>query len=294
MGKIVVDIGGTKTVVAEFKNGILSIIARFPTADRYQDQIDAILESLGDRSPIDAVSIGAPGPLRPEDGIISNPPNLPQWKNVPLAKVLSERLGGIPVKLENDANLGALGEAHFGAGKEYGTVFYLTISTGIGAGIVIDGVIFGGYKTMAGEVHAIDPGLFFGKPSGYNIIERASGPGMLRHATRLIKQGMQSSLDIERLSTSDLFEAFDKEDHVATEVVQTARHALTGLIACVSTIVAPDIVVLGGGLCTNPAWFVDPLRYELPRALSIPELKDIPIRRAMLWDSAVLYGAAIL
>lgn len=291
----VADIGATKTVVAYCNEGRIETVGRFPTPSTGTEVVENIVGSLENdgRRPFVRLGIGAPGPLDAEHGVILDPPNLPGWRDFPLVCELEKRLD-VPVRLENDANVGALGEAIFGSGKSYPSVFYLTLSTGIGAGLVIDGRIFSGYRGMAGEVHAIDPGTYFGAETGENIIERSSGPGMVRCAQRRISAGMPTSLDARTLDTYTLLAALDENDRVALETVETARNAIAGLLINVLTIVAPSVIVLAGGLCTENRWFVDPIRERVRRWTTISALRDVPIERATLWDTAVLYGAAVL
>jgi len=294
---VVIDIGATKTVLARFsedKNGHrVEPFDRFPTPATGEALVQEILRALNGAGPVSHIGIGAPGPLDPRSGVFLDPPNMPGWRNFPLVQTLKDALG-VPVLLENDANVGALGEALFGSGRGCPSVFYLTISTGIGAGLVVDGRIFGGYKGMAGEVHAIDPGTYFGGETGETVIERASGPGMVRCALKRIAAGMETSLSTETVDTYTLLAALATGDPVAVATVESARDALAGLLVHVLAILAPDMVVLAGGLCTDSSWFVDPVRERVHRGTKIPELREVPIERASLWDTAVLYGAAAL
>lgn len=291
-----VDIGATKTVVAGYQDGEITRLDRFLTPADPEQEVEKIVSSVsaaGLTDKISAAGLGAPGPLDPERGVILNPPNLPGWKGFPLAESLHDALG-VPVLLENDANVGALGEAIHGSGTGYRSLFYLTISTGIGSGIVVDGHIFGGHRGIAGEVWAIEPGHFTGDPTGDNLIERASGPGLIRTAKKLIAEGVQSELEAEALDTAALLSAADRGDPVAVRTLESGQNAMAGLVVSVLCILAPECVVLAGGLCTEPHWFVEPIRQKVSEWLSIPELTEIPIMRGALWDSAVLYGAAEL
>lgn len=294
---IVVDIGATKTVIAYFSDDNVTPLDRFPTPEQGGEAVGAIAASLeshrGGLGRIERIGVGAPGPLDAARGVILSPPNLPGWRDYPLVAELQRRTD-LPARLENDANLGALGEAIFGSGRSHFSVFYLTISTGVGAGLVIDGEIFGGYRGMAGEVHAIDPQTYFGCESGYDLNDRASGAGMVRSAKRLIDEGASTKLESTGLDTYRLLAALEQGDPVAVETVEGARNAVAGLLINVLAILAPAVVVLAGGLCTDNRWIVDPVRERVHRWMRLPELAEIPIERAALWDKAVLYGAAAL
>jgi glucokinase len=286
---VAVDIGATKTVIAVYEGTVMSEIARFPTGRHPEDEVTRIVETIRKEpraSAATAVGIGAPGPLDPVAGRILAPPNLVGWRDFPLVDELVSRLGKT-TRLENDANLGALGEAVHGSGAGYRSMYYVTISTGIGAGFVIDGKIFGGHRGIAGEVFAVEPGHFNGMPGGDNLNELASGPGLVRRAKRL------SSHD-GNFDTPELFAAVDAGDALAVGILEDGRNAIVGLLTTVLFSVAPDAIVLAGGLCTENRWFVEPVRDRVRTWVNIPELAEVPIERAKLWDRAVLYGAAEL
>ncbi len=294
---VAVDVGGTKTVVAverlEGPDRFLEL-GRFPTDGDPEVAARNIVQTIrdGDVKPA-AVGIGCPGPLDPSTGTLVAPPNLRGWWGFPLAPRIEEQLG-VPVRLENDANVGALGEAIHGSGRGSASIYYLTISTGIGAGYVVNGKILGGYKTMAGEIWALDPGSFFGELTGESIEDRASGPGLIRGATRRIREGGTTTLTADGLDTRILLAAAEKGDPVAVEALEAGRNAIAGTVVSILVTVAPDSIVLAGGLCTESRWFVDPVKERVAAWLPSAQLKEIPIYRAELWDSAVLFGAAEL
>ncbi|MDA3949980.1 MAG: ROK family protein [Spirochaeta sp.] len=296
---IAIDIGATKTVVTCTVDGAFHTrTIRIPTeqdpelaVDRIVEAIDTVQRDAGISGKI--VALGCPGPLDPASGTIISPPNLRQWWGFPLTERLEARVG-IPFILENDASLGALGEARYGGGRGASSLYYITLSTGIGAGYIVDGHIVGGYRAMAGEVWAFDPGVFSGRPQGTTILELASGPGLLRSAARRIHSGRESCLDSDSMDTKALFAALDAGDPVAVETVDDGREAIAGLILVVVHAIAPEAIVLAGGLCTESRWFVDPIRDLVRRRQTIDALRGVEVRRAALWDQAVLYGAVAL
>lgn len=292
-GLCAVDIGATKTVVTYSSGGRLRVVDRFPTASEPEVAADSVIAASRKVPGLKSVGIGCPGPLNPHIGVIVSPPNLKQWWGFELADYLKKRLG-VPVAIENDANLGALGEGVYGSAQGVGSLFYLTLSTGIGSGYIVDGKIVDGLGAIAGEVFAIDPGVFFGRPTGETLLELASGPGLVRTARRRLASGRKSSLNPESLDPPALLAAADAQDAVATEVVEASQNAIGGLLITVICAVAPEVVVLAGGLCTESRWFVDPVRERVEKWLHIETLAKTPIRRAELWDAAVLYGAAEL
>ena len=282
---IAIDIGGTKTSVAALTGSNLSILDRFATPQSPDEAIQSIVRIARSQKNIAAVGIGAPGPLDAEKGIFLSPPNLPDWHGCFMASAMESKLG-IPVRLENDANLGALGEAIYGRGRGMKSIFYLTISTGIGAGLIIDGAIHSGHKGMAGELWAFQPDNFQGHTKGLSIMDLSSGPGLLH-------RGQQRSGN-NQLNMEKFLKAALDGDAVIMEILEEGRNAITAMLAAVILAVAPDAVVLGGGLCTDTRWYVEPIQKKLKSWIKIPQLAQTPIHRADLWDEAVLYGAEIL
>jgi glucokinase len=142
----------------------------------------------------------------------------------------------------------------------------------------------------------VEPGHFHGRAGQENLNELASGPGLVRCAKRRIAAGEKSVLQEYDgdFDTPELLAAADAGDPVATATLEAGRNGIAGLLMTVLFAVAPDAIVLAGGLCTESRWFVDPLREKVKRWMPIPELAEIPIERAQLWDRAVLYGAATL
>jgi glucokinase len=190
--------------------------------------------------------------------------------------------------------VGALGEAIFGNGQAYRSIYYLTVSTGIGGGFILDGTVHRGRAGMAGEVWAFEPGNFFGHHRGDTILELCSGPGLLRRTRAGIRRGEETRLCEEELDTATLLRADAEGDSLAHRIMEEARDALAGLINMIATTLAPDCVVLAGGLCTESSWYVEPVVDRVRRWMQIAALSEIPIMRGRLWDSAVLYGATRL
>ncbi|MGE5599209.1 MAG: ROK family protein, partial [Bacteroidota bacterium] len=162
MGELTVglDLGGTKIAAAlvDREGAVLGEDRRPTEAERGVEHVignlvAAVRAAAGDRlNRVSAVGLGAPGPLNIARGLIFKAPNLPGWDDVPVVRLLRERLGGLPVVLENDANAAGYGEWALGAGRGTRNLIYLTISTGIGGGIIIDGRVYHGRDDAAGEV----------------------------------------------------------------------------------------------------------------------------------------------
>ena len=160
MNIVGVDLGGTK-VRAVLADGTGKLLARTDRPTQADKGLDAVIDNIvavinkvmskSTPGEVLAIGIGAPGPLNPRIGVVFSPPNLPGWTDVPLRDLIEAKLG-LPVYLGNDANLAALGEYTFGAGKDYRYLVYITVSTGIGGGIIEDGNIIHGSRGAAGEI----------------------------------------------------------------------------------------------------------------------------------------------
>lgn len=256
-----VDLGGTKisTALAELNGNILSentiptnaeageveVLARILYA------IEKILE-LGNKKvdEIKSIGIGSPGPLDSKKGIILVTPNLP-FKNFQLVKPIEERFK-VPTYLENDANAAAMGEFMFGAGKNTKNMVYVTISTGIGAGAIVEGKIYRG-----NTCNALELGHTTILPDGpkcncgnFGCLEAlASGTAIARIANEHLKAGEDSSLrNYETVTSYEVFVEAKKGDKLSLAVINKSLEYLGIGIANVITIMDPETVVLGGGV----------------------------------------------
>jgi len=152
-----IDLGGTQVRVAVARSDGRIVasnrnrMAELRTPRRTVEWLGEQVARLSNGDVVRSVGIGAPGPTDPARGLLVNPPNLPGWRNVPLAAMVQEAIG-CPTHLENDANLAGLGEFHHGGGRGTRTMVYITWSTGVGAGLILDGRLFSGAHGTAGEV----------------------------------------------------------------------------------------------------------------------------------------------
>jgi len=198
-----VDIGGTKIAagLVDANGRILSHI-RVPMISHSSAEagLNAVLGALDQvtagSSDIAGIGICSPGPLDPTTGVILNPPNLPCWRNFPLAESV-QKVYPVRVKVDNDANAAALAETRWGAARGYKNVFYTTIGTGIGTGIVLDGKMYHGRTGSAGEgghtsIDYRGPVCGCGKPGCIEVL--ASGNGIARRARERIAAGASSAM----------------------------------------------------------------------------------------------------
>ncbi len=268
---VVVDIGGTKIRIASFTGeGKMTADHHFLTpreAAEATEQIAGTIESIIGSTDLRGIVVASPGPLDRKDGKILNPPNLP-WHNLDITNILQKRFN-VPVILENDHDLGAFGEAELGAGRRYNPVLFVTISTGIGTGLIID--------------HEIYHGAF--DTEGGHIIIKPDGPkcacGGFGHFEALV-----SGPAIKRRFGRAAYDIFDKPtwDYIA-------RDMALGLISLIN-MVSPEIVVIGGGVGVHFDKFDAPLKKHLQNLSTLyPVPKVVP---AKFVETAPLYGGFLL
>ncbi len=280
-----IDIGGTKlaTVVADSTGHILSKVRKPTLSERGPeyalqllfDMVRETVELAGlAQESISAIGVSCGGPLDTKTGVVYSPPNLPGWDALPLKAKLESEFD-IPVTIENDANASALAEYRFGGGRGYDALLYMTMSTGIGGGIVIDGEIYHGANDSAGEVgHQIL--LPNGPPCGCGkrgcLEALCSGPAIARRAQAAI----QKQLETEKTATFELLKLADgrietvKSEHVlaaartgdalALQLVDETAYYMGWGIANLVNILNPDIVLLGTIAIAAGDLLLDPIR----------------------------------
>lgn len=242
------------------------------------------------------IGIGSPGPLDLKRGLVISTPNLPGWKRVDILTPFKKEFK-VPIFLNNDANAAALAEWKFGAGCGTKNMIYLTISTGIGGGIIINGKLYVGFGN-AGEIgHTIiDLKSKYRCGCGiYGSLEAlASGTGIAKQFQQKLKiEGTPTPLN--KITAKEVFSMAKKGDKKAKKIVNEALAALgTGLLNCIH-IFDPEVIVLGGSLATKNKGTVFPFVREFVRKRAMPVLKDnIKILPAKLGKDAGIVGAAVL
>ena len=307
-----VDIGGTK-VAAGLVNADGEILAhnRTPmvTSGAPSDGLAAVSKAIGELFPdmasqnqIAAIGVCAPGPLNPDTGTILNPPNLTIWHNYPLAEEM-RRLYKAPVRVDNDANAAALAEAKWGAGRGYRNIFYATIGTGIGTGIIFDGRIYHGKTGAAAEGGHVGidwdgPVCNCGKRGCIETL--AAGPAIAQRARQKLARNPNSVLlemaegDIQRVSSQMVGRAHAEGDPVATEVMRETLDLLAYWLGSIIDLLEPDIIVIGGGVSSLLAPFLDEIRERWRGTCINPAPLSIPLVLADYGEDAGIAGAAAL
>ena len=306
-----VDIGGTKIAVGLVdRTGKILTQTRTPmvangTPEAALQAVISAIDSVVWANEVSSIGICAPGPLDPETGVVLNPPNLPCWRNFPLAKKVEEKFQ-IPVKVDNDANAAALAETRWGAARGYRYVFYATIGTGIGTGIVLDGRIYHGSTGSAGEGGHVSidyrgPLCSCGKRGCIEIL--AAGPAIgARARAKLSAEPTRGSaiLDLAKgdaaAVTSELVgQAYAAGDPLAREILLDTVEILTPWLGNIVDLLDPDILVIGGGVAALLKPFFDDIKKRLPNWCVNPRAAEIPLVMAHYGaDAGIAGGAALL
>ena len=305
MDKIIgIDIGGTKIAIGRADiNGNLEESVRFPTnvSRGYKVIVEEIIERTAELikgQSIKAIGIGCGGPLDSKRGRILSPPNLPGWDDVPLVEDIKS-VFKVPVYLENDANAAALGEFHFGAGKDVSNMVYMTLSTGIGGGIILNNKLIHGVRDSGGEVghQTILPDGPLCNCGNRGCLEAlSSGTGIAKIFREKLASGRSSIVSQwvnrpEEISAKIIADAAKMGDSLAKEVWDSAIYYLGIGVANIVTIVSPEMVVLGGSLTKyGDELFIKVREIVRKRARLVPtdEIKIVP---AKLGDDVGILGA---
>ncbi len=305
-----IDVGGTKIAV-----GLADAQGRIVTRDQFptlpERGPDAVLGETAARLrglaiargvTLTAVGVGSVGPLDPLTGTLMNPPNFPGWAAVPLKAALARALGA-PVTIDNDANVAALAEYRHGAGRGARLMVYVTISTGIGGGIVIDGRLIHGLGGAAGEVghQTLRPdGPLCGCGNRGCLEALASGTAIARQARAAVAAGGGRAIaalagdDPAAIHAGHVAEAARGGDAEAAAIWDAAMADLAIGLGNVVTTLAPDRLVLGGGVTRAGDQLLAPLRAGLARHVRMVPIQALDVRLATLADDAGLVGAAAL
>lgn len=306
-----VDLGGTfvKTAVCSPKGEVLSKDSRATDAEQGQDAvvanmvagIDAALDNAGlTRGDALAVGMGVPGPMNWQSGILYSPPNLPGWKDVPIARIMQEQTG-IRTYVDNDANVAAYGEFWTGAGRNVDSMVLLTLGTGVGGGIVVMGKLLRGIDGTAAEVGHLcvcRDGRQCNCGAKGCLEAYASVTGMLRTAREGIEAGAETRLvemcdnDLDAMTGKMVSDAIGQGDAFAASVMRETATWLGVGIASLINLLNPEKVVLAGGMAAAGEVLFQPLRETVEtQCFEVPFKRASIIRSGLGSDSGVI-GAA--
>lgn len=300
---IAIDIGGTHIRVASYEPDSVKPVAHHKTKSLAKtpgvyDRLVKAVEAVWQEGKVSAIGIASPGPLNPHTGTILDTPNIPQWKNFPLAPKLSERFG-VPVFLDNDANLAGLAEWQFGAGRGHSHLVYLTISTGIGGGVISNNNLLQGFRGMGAELGhmTIDPdGPLCGCGHPGHVESFSSGPAIARYVNEQLNAGRKSTLHADpNLTPAQIADAALDGDALAISAYERAGHYLAIAVANYLAIFDPSILIFGGGVSQVGDLLFKPFEESLRKQVFHPHyLDNLTITKAALGDDAGLLGALAL
>lgn len=310
-----VDLGGTNIVVGvlPFGGGDVLALRSAPTeaargakfvVDRITSMIEeaiakVIAEHGGSRADFCGVGIGSPGPLDRKTGVVINTPNL-GWRNFPLRDLISNAVG-LPATLDNDANCATYGEWWLGAGRGVDTLVGLTLGTGIGGGIVLNGEIYHGVSDAAGEIGhmTIDSTGRKCKCGNYGCLEAyASGPAIALRAVEGIEAGAETVLPdlvngkLEDITAATVYEAVVLGDPYANEVMKETAKFLGAGVANIINVLNPAMVVIAGGVTRAGDHLFVPLRAEVRKRAFRSAEEACQIVSGQLPGTAGVIGAA--
>ena len=310
-----VDVGGTKIAagIVDFHGKIVAH-TRAPMNCHGTDEeglasVLAAIESLFAQDPaarkqVQRIGICAPGPLDPRTGVVINPPNVPCWRDFPLADEIAKRHSVI-VKVDNDANAAGLAEYLWGAGRGIRNVFYVTLGTGIGSGIILDGKIFHGRTGSAAEgghvtIDLNGPLCNCGKKGCIEIL--ASGTAIARRARERVKQSPQLGAQLLALAGGDasairsemIGKAAEDGDALAKEILAQTCEYLAVWLGNIVDLVEPEVIILGGGAAEMLRPYFSEIQKRMKNWCVNSRYLEIPIVPAFYGENAGIAGGAAL
>lgn len=301
---IAVDFGGTRTRVALFAASAsgIGMLRRAEMLSHVSDppaevinRIIQLAKTVTDDEPVEAIGVSAPGPLDPANGVILHARTLPHWQNIRIGELIARDFGDPPCFVENDANLAALAEFSRGAGKNCDPMVYLTLSTGIGGGLVIGGRLFHGWSGLACEPgHQVFPQAD-GKIRWLEELASGTALGQLARQ-RLANSTTQSvlrNLPPHAIDGKAVGEAAQSGDAFALSMIREAGQWLgMGLLNLIH-LISPQRIVVGGSVSLLGDLLLEPARAVIQEhVLDARFLPDSLILPAALGDDVCLHGAA--
>ncbi len=297
MAWVGIDMGGTSTKIGLVdRNGKILDQRIFSTKDfsRPNNWIKRVLlEIKSFRRPIKGIGIGVPGAVNFSEGKVLYLPNVPEWKNVRLVDKLLAGIGSknIPVAVDNDATVMALAEARVGAGKGVANLVCLTLGTGVGGGIVINGEIYRGADGVAGEIGHF-PLVPWGRDcscGGKGCLERYVGNSALIGWAKKMKLLGPKENDLAKVTWLSR-----KGDRRAIEFWDRVAYTMAPAIIGLVNLLNPELVIIGGGIAEAGGFLLNPLRNYVRSYAMRVQAKRVKIVKAKLGNSAGIIGASFL
>jgi glucokinase len=286
-----IDIGGTnlRAAIVSKEGEILEVFKAENEVSKgaiYNlDKLVNHIKKSWNKYQVEKIGVGVPGPVDIKAGIILSPVNLRGWGNFNIKEYLSEQLN-LPVKVNNDANVAGLSESLVGSAKECESVFYITVSTGVGGALILDKKIINGAHSQAGEI--------------YNMIineDDYSHVGLNRGGL----EGQCSGVNIARIAseaygktvtTKEVFDLYERNDEKANNVIEKWIDNISIGISNIITVVDPEAIVIGGAVLIYNNYLLPKIVECVKTKVANPAMVDIRI--AQIGDNAGLIGAAML
>lgn len=311
--RIGVDIGGTNVKIALVdKKGGISFPKTVPTRAEmgYEYTISNIIQSIKDlmteakitASDLEGIGFGFPGQIDCDNGIVRILPNIPGWIEVPIAEIMQKEFN-VPVKVDNDVRCAALAERSYGAGSGCKNLICITVGTGIGSGLIINGKIVRGSSNAAGEIGHIKLSLGEGPICGCGdtgcFEAYASGPSIVAMAKEYIAGGKSTKYreiagSIEAITPAVICQAAKEGDVVAKRIFSTMGEYLGIGLSGVVNLLNPEKIVVGGGVADAGDLLLEPLRKTLKERAMPIQGAAVEVVPAQLGNTAGIIGASLL
>jgi len=301
---IAIDIGASRMRAASYTFNSTEPILYKQISTRseglaIEDRLVNLIDSVWPEDyEVHSIAAACPGPMDPINGIIISPPNIPEWRYFPLHEFLTNKYA-LPVALNNDANLAALGEWSFGAGKGFSDLIYLTISTGIGGGIILHDRLFMGASGFAGEIGHITllhngPVCSCGQTGHLEAI--ASGPSIVRWVkSKLEDESLKEHFPDGELTARHISDAAEEGNQLAMAAYERAGKYIGLAIANLLHIFDIPIFIIGGGVSKAGELLFSPIRQSVEESvISDIYLEGLKILPAALGDDSGIKGALVL
>ena len=289
-----IDLGGTNVRVAKVDEqgkivqDVISPSYGLEGPKKIESNILELLKQF-DLSDVKSIGLAIPGPVDGEKNVITQATNIPGCENYPFADNI-QKVTGVPVFLDNDANAAGLAEAVLGAGKGYNIVYYLTHSTGIGGGLIINGHVIQGHKGYAGEVANVIVDSNAKRFDNYSHLNKG-GVETVASGTAIGLFG-KDILGEKGDSARKVFALAKDGDKDAQAIIDKMSKDFATCLSAISAIVAPDCFVIGGGCSHSSDQYFDKIRENFI-AMAHPGMREVPILKATLQEPGVL-GAAMI
>lgn len=310
MHRIGIDVGGTNVKIALVdENGSIIYSNSVPTRAEmgFEYTVNNIKQAIRDliaetkAAKIESVGFDFPGQIDYKNGVVRLAPNIPGWVNVPIAKIIEDEFK-IPTKIDNDVHCAALGELNFGAGKGCENFICMTVGTGIGSGIVINGKLVRGASNAAGELGHIKLQMNGGPLCGcgdYGCLEAfASGPSIVKMASEYIMSGKSTKFR-ELASGGEITpyivcEAAKQGDPVAKRIFTIMGEYIGFGLTSVVNLLNPEKIIIGGGVADAGELLLEPIRETIKKRAMVVAGSAVQVVPAQLGNSAGVIGASML